>query len=50
MAEIDALAETFTRLLLLSEHRGPHATGVAWVKRDGTMQVAKEPLPAHAFV
>jgi glucosamine 6-phosphate synthetase-like amidotransferase/phosphosugar isomerase protein len=50
MAEIDALAETFTRLLLLSEHCGPHATGVAWVKRDGTMQVAKEPLPAHAFV
>lgn len=50
MAEIDVLTETFTRLLLLSEHRGPHATGVAWVKRDGTMQVAKEPLPARAFV
>jgi len=48
--DIDALADTFIRLLLASEHRGPHATGVAWVKRDGAMQVAKEPLPARAFV
>jgi len=48
--DIEALTDTFTRLLLLSEHRGPHATGVAWVKRDGTMQVAKEPLPARTFV
>lgn len=48
--DIDALADTFTRMLLLSEHRGPHATGVAWVKRDGTMQVAKDPLPARQFV
>jgi glucosamine 6-phosphate synthetase-like amidotransferase/phosphosugar isomerase protein len=48
--DIDALTDTFTRLLLLSEHRGPHATGVAWVKQDGTMQVTKEPLPARAFV
>jgi len=48
--EITGLAETFTKLLLLSEHRGPHATGVAWVKRDGTMQVSKEPLPARQFV
>ncbi|OPZ87272.1 MAG: glucosamine--fructose-6-phosphate aminotransferase [bacterium ADurb.Bin429] len=43
--DIEALTDTFTRLLLLSEHRGLHATGVAWVKRDGTMQLAKEPLP-----
>jgi len=48
--DIEALTDTFTRLLLLSEHRGPHATGVAWVKRDGTMQVIKEPLPARQFV
>lgn len=48
--DIEALTDTFTKLLLLSEHRGPHATGVAWVKEDGTMQVAKEPLPARAFV
>ena len=48
--DIEALADVFTRMLLLSEHRGPHATGVAWVKRDGAMQVAKEPLPARQFV
>ncbi len=48
--DIEALTDTFTRLLLLSEHRGLHATGVAWVKRDGTMQLAKEPLPASRFV
>lgn len=49
-SDIDALADAFIRLLLASEHRGPHATGVAWVKRDGMMQVAKEPVPARAFV
>jgi len=48
--EIDALSDTFIKLLLGSEHRGPYATGAAWVKRDGSMQVAKEPLPACAFV
>lgn len=48
--EIDRLAESFTRLLICSEHRGPHATGVAWVKSDGTYQVEKAPLPARDFV
>ena len=48
--DIDALIDIFTAMLLLSEHRGPHATGVAWVKRDGSLQVAKEPLPARQFV
>jgi len=48
--DIEALTDTFTKLLLLSEHRGPYATGVAWVKQDGTMQVAKEPILARAFV
>ena len=50
LKDIEALTDTFTRMLLLSEHRGPHATGVAWVKRDGAMQVAKEPLRARTFV
>lgn len=50
LKDIEALTDVFTMLLLLSEHRGPHATGVAWVKRDGSMQVAKEPLPARQFV
>ncbi|OPZ80837.1 MAG: glucosamine--fructose-6-phosphate aminotransferase [bacterium ADurb.Bin429] len=48
--DIEALTDVFTMMLLLSEHRGPHATGVAWVKQDGSMQVAKEPLPARQFV
>lgn len=50
LKDIEALADLFTAMLLLSEHRGPHATGVAWVKRDGSMRVAKEPLPARQFV
>jgi glucosamine 6-phosphate synthetase-like amidotransferase/phosphosugar isomerase protein len=47
---MEHIADQFTRLLLLSEHRGPHATGAAWVKRDGTMRVVKAPLPARTFV
>jgi len=50
MKDIETLTDVFTMLLLLSEHRGPYATGVAWIKRDGSMQVAKEPLPARQFV
>ena len=48
--EIDRLVESFTRLLICSEHCGPHATGVALVKGDGTHQVEKAPLPARDFV
>lgn len=48
--ELDQIGESFTRLLLLSEHRGPHATGAAWVKTDGACQVVKHPLPARQFV
>ncbi|MHB9131184.1 MAG: class II glutamine amidotransferase [Armatimonadota bacterium] len=48
--EIDWLVESFTRLLIYSEHRGLHATGVALVKTDGTYQVEKAPLPARDFV
>jgi glucosamine 6-phosphate synthetase-like amidotransferase/phosphosugar isomerase protein len=44
------LADIFTQLLLLNQERGPFATGVALVNRDGTYQVHKEPLPAHKFV
>ncbi|OQA94664.1 MAG: hypothetical protein BWY25_02706 [Chloroflexi bacterium ADurb.Bin222] len=50
LKDIEALTDVFTMLLLLSEHRGPHATGVAWVKQDGTLQAAKAPLPARQFV
>lgn len=48
--ELDQIGETFTRLLLLSEHRGPYATGAAWVKMGGTLRVVKHPLPARRFV
>jgi hypothetical protein len=37
-------------LLLLSEPRGPHATGVAWIAGDGAYQVEKAPMPARQFV
>jgi hypothetical protein len=39
-----------SRLLLLSEPRGPHATGVAWIAGDGAYQVEKAPRPARQFV
>jgi amidophosphoribosyltransferase len=45
-----AALETFSRLLLLSEPRGPHATGVAWIAGDGAYQVEKAPMPARQFV
>jgi glucosamine 6-phosphate synthetase-like amidotransferase/phosphosugar isomerase protein len=45
-----AALETFSRLLLLSEPRGPHATGVAWITGDGAYQVEKAPMPARRFV
>jgi amidophosphoribosyltransferase len=45
-----AALETFSRLLLLSEPRGPHATGVAWMAGDGAYLVEKAPVPARHFV
>ena len=48
--EREQLLEAFSRAVLLSEHRGPYATGVAWVKADGTYRVEKAPLPARQFI
>jgi len=48
--EIDYLTWVFTRLLELSKERGPHATGIAWVNRDGEHRLFKRPLPASQFV
>jgi len=48
--EREDLLDRFTRLLLFSEHRGPYATGAAWVKSDGTYRLEKAPLPARQFV
>jgi len=44
------LLDIFTRLLVLSEARGHHATGVAWVNTDGTYDLFKAPMPASEFV
>ncbi len=48
--EREHLAWLFTRLLLLSGERGPHATGVAWLNRDGEHRLFKRPVSAGQFV
>ena len=48
--ERDYLAWLFTELLVMSEPRGPHATGVAWLNRDGDHQLFKRPGRATQFV
>lgn len=48
--EVDHLVDVFVKALALSEKRGPHATGVAWVKRDGQHSVYKQPVPASIFL
>jgi len=48
--ERDYLADLFTGLLELNEARGPHATGAAWVNRDGEHALIKQPMRASAFV
>ena len=40
----------FTHLLLLSEHRGPLASGAAWLDTSGRHQIHKAPLPASDFI
>lgn len=39
----------FTRLLLLSEHRGPLASGAAWLDASGRHRIHKAPQPATEF-
>lgn len=48
--EIDYITWAFTRLLEMSEERGPHATGTAWVNRKGEHRLFKRPIPASEFV
>ena len=40
----------FMYLLLLSERRGPYATGVSWLRDDGTHNIFKRPVRAAEFV
>ncbi|MBW2305157.1 MAG: hypothetical protein JRF57_15770 [Deltaproteobacteria bacterium] len=48
--EREYLAWLFTRLLVMSECRGPHATGIAWLNRDGEHRLFKRPARAGQFV
>lgn len=40
----------FIYLLLLSEKRGPYATGISWLKDDGSHSIFKRPLSATKFI
>ena len=49
-AALASARRLFNRLLLLSEHRGPLASGAAWLDASGCHRVYKAPLPASEFV
>ena len=48
--DFEWIKESMTSLLVRSQARGPHATGIAVIRRDGTYQLLKRPLPAEVFV
>lgn len=48
--QLDYFRKVFAHLLLLSERRGPHATGVAWLKEDGEHNIIKQPGKAIDLV
>jgi amidophosphoribosyltransferase len=48
--ELNYYRKVFAYLLLLSEERGPHATGVAWLKRNGKKCILKQPRKAIHLV
>ena len=37
-------------MLLHSEERGPHASGLAWLKTNGSHRIFKRPMRAHELV
>ena len=49
-AELRMVSNLFTELLVGSEHRGPHATGVALINTSGNHYVSKAPVSASQFV
>ncbi len=49
-ADLSYLKWVFAYLLLLSEKRGPYATGVAYLKQDGRHSILKRPLSASDFI
>ena len=48
--DFEWIKESMTSLLIRSQVRGPHATGIAVICRDGSYQLLKRPLPAEEFV
>ena len=40
----------FMYLLILSEQRGPYATGISWLKTDGSHEIFKRPMSASCFI
>jgi glucosamine 6-phosphate synthetase-like amidotransferase/phosphosugar isomerase protein len=50
IAEREYLNEVFIRMLLSSEQRGPHASGVALLQTDGEFRLFKRPVRAHRII
>lgn len=48
--ERDSLREVFIRMLLHSEERGPHASGLAWLKTDDSHCIFKQLMRARELV
>lgn len=44
------ITQIFTEGLVQAEERGDHATGVAFITKDGHVRIVKASLPAHVFV
>lgn len=45
-----AIKDIAAQMLLDIEHRGTHATGIAWYRPDGKVRFRKDPLRARKFV
>ncbi|NQV36817.1 MAG: hypothetical protein HQ509_02290 [Candidatus Marinimicrobia bacterium] len=48
--DFEWIKQSMTSLLIRSQARGPHATGIAVIRKDGTYQLLKRPLPTEDFV
>jgi len=48
--DFEWIKESLTTLLIRSQARGPNATGIAVIRRDGSYQLLKRPVPANEFV
>ena len=48
--DFEWIKESMTTLLIRSQARGPHATGIAVIRKGGFFQLLKRPIPALEFV